>query len=332
MMKQHFLFFATCMMMGISACTHEEETAEVNTLSDHNVIRVTTGVASNVISTVSRAGYETSNLEEFGFFVNNPISDAFTYNNVKMVKEGGIWEPTAILSEMYWMSRLQPVTVLAYAPYQEGAYTVSSKITANVLPDQSTGKNVLASDMIGMKVDNFIPKVGEGGNLTEDGLVPVSMRHLMSKIRVSIEYPAKLNSVDNTNPVTDIKIDGVVLNGFCDFAAWNGGDDLSSVVTVDKETPNVETVIPFTDEFAQEADGGIATYECILIPQQVSLITIQFVVSGVPYSWKWEEVELKTGTMHKINLKIIGRKVELSTHVSVDDWEEDEITDNVDSE
>lgn len=314
-MKHLFSILASCMVV-MSACTQEEETA-VKSLPNDNLIRVTTGVSPNVTASVTRGGYETNTLKEFGFFVSNPISDRYTYNNVKMTKEGEEWK--SAVGDMYWMSRLQLVTVVAYAPYRAEFPTIDSKITANVLADQTTVQNLLASDFIGMKVDSFIPKIGEGGDLSDQGQVPIGMQHLMSKVKISIEYPSKLNSLDNTNPISMIKIGGAYLKGICDFSAWFI-NDFSTVITVNRDEPSPEIVIPFAENFSQNAEGGLATYECILVPQTINLMTIDFVIGGISYAWNYEKLKLKAGTMHKINLKIIGRKVEFGSDVSVDDW------------
>lgn len=322
-MKRNLFILATCMMAAMSACTHDEEPiAEIEGKPTDNVIRVTTDVAPSVTATVTRAGYETSNLEEFGFFVNNTVSEDFTYNNIRMNRtEEGEWK-ASIEEEMYWMSRLVPVTVLAYAPYQEGEYTTSSQVQANVLADQSTAENLLASDFIGMKNDNFMPKTGEGGNLTEDGKVALSMKHLMSKICLSIEYPKKYNSTDGSNPVTDLKLNGIRLNAICDFSAWKT-DDISSAIVVDMESSNDVEIIPFEADFTEDpnGEGGLATYECIIVPQTVGCLAVDFTLGGINYPWRYEVLEFKAGSMYKINLKIIGRKVELSSNVAVDDWE-----------
>lgn len=333
MMKHSFLIVAACMMAGLSACSDEGDTAEICGQPADNVIRVTTtGVAPNATATVTRAGYETSNLEEFGFFVNNPVSAMFTYGNVRMSRtEDGGWK-AADEVEMFWMSRFQPVTVLAYAPYREGDYTVSSKMAVNALPDQSDERNVMASDFIGMKVDNFLPKIGEGGDLTEDGMVPVTMRHLMSKLRITVEYPGRLNSPDAANPVTEMRIGGVALKGVCDFDAWKE-DGASSAVVVDGESAGMETVIPFVEDFFQGDEGGTAVYECILVPQVVDKLQVSFVVGGVPYAWEKEALELEASTIYRIRLKIVSRKVELGGDVAVDEWQDggkEEVMDELD--
>ena len=95
---------------------------------------------------------------------------------------------------------------------------------------------------------------------------------------------------------------------------------MSSVVTVNNEEPGKDIVRPFAEEFSQDAEGGLATYECILVPQTMDVITIDFVIGGVLYSWRSENLQLKAATMHKIHLKIVGRKVEIGSNVSVDDW------------
>lgn len=324
-MKRNQFILATCMMVAMLACTNDEEfRAEKDGYPTDNVIRVTTNVSPNATATVTRAGYETSNLEEFGFFVNNTISSDYTYNNIKMVKTDGVWKAT-IEDEMYWMSRLQPVTVVAYAPYQEGQYTTSSQVQANVLADQSTADNLLASDFIGMKKEHFMPKTGEGGDLTDNGQVAISMQHLMSKIRLSIEYPKKFNLPDGGNPITHIKINGFRMNAVCDFAAWKENDLSTAIVALDGERA---AVTPYEAEFYEDprGEGGLVTYECILVPQYAT-IEVEFTIGGISYKWVWENEELKAGNMLKIDLKIVGRKLELNNNVSVDDWEEGESED-----
>ena len=65
----------------------------------------------------------------------------------------------------------------------------------------------------------------------------------------------------------------------------------------------------------------------------VDKLQVGFVVGGVPYAWEKEALELEAGTIYRIRLKIVSRKVELGGDVAVDEWQDggkEEVMDELD--
>lgn len=297
-MKRKFIFLAVSMAIAFTACEQEAETVAtapitpVTPVAD-NLIRV------SVDNGVTRAGYTSANLTDFGFFVKCFGAPSYTYNNVRMIKgEDGEWNPEDGLT-MQWMDLKWGVDILAYAPYQKDeTYTTTSQVPANVVADQSSEENLIASDFIAMKWEEFLPYKD-----TQYGRVPVRMKHLMSQIKLNIRYEADLKNEDGTNPISEVSIVGSCLNGICDFAVTP-----LAVVAV-QGSEETTPILPYqTGDYPEEC---YVTYECILVPQTTQP-SINIVLEGKLQTYKYvhsHEMNLESGHSYSINLRLEGNRI-----------------------
>lgn len=304
MKKNLLLLLAVPAVAGFTSCSSDDDKGFAPSAA--NEIRVTTEVMD-----LSRAGHTTENLREFGLIIGSDAPD-FTYHK-QMVNNGGSEWATADGKAMYWEDQAKAVSVIAYAPYRADDINCRSKIEIDVQADQSTEEAVMASDFIAMKNGAFVPQ----SNLTADGKLAVSMGHMMSKVFVNVEYPEFYDQADQANPMSSLTVDGLKVNATLDFDTWDGTRESASLA-IDGNS-DVETMTPFAGGF--DAAARKVSYEFIAVPQ-TSDIEVKFVIAGIPYSWKYTGLELKSGYAVTLNLNIDKQGVSMDNDVTVDPWDE----------
>ena len=192
-----------------ASCSSEDELAQNNYPMD-NVVRIMTSVDG--MNTRASYGNSTDKLNSFGFCIKNANSEKYTYDNIKVTKEGSNWIPA---TQMFWQNSTTPVDILAYAPYQETTEDASGKVKVfgktdyafSVKEDQSNAEDY-SSDLIVYKQTGFTP----GLELNTSKAVDVTFTHLLSQLNLTIELRDQFNQ-DEKKPVTsatvtDVKVDG----------------------------------------------------------------------------------------------------------------------------
>ena len=293
MKRMNFIFIAVLATIIFAACHQDGEMSASDAFKSDNRIRVSTDDG------VTRAGYTTSNLTNFGFFVNTPGKPDYTYNNIRMVKgEDGEWNPESDLM-MQWCSATTPVDIVAYAPYQGNKpYTTSSQVAVSVKANQSLEENLIASDFIAMKWKDFLPWKDE-----RSGKVPVKFKHLMSQVKLRIFYTEEVATEDGGSPITDLRLTGLIrLNGICNLSQ-------SSLTVTATSSENLD-IYPF--QTAYDADQRFVAYEAILIPQKVVILLKMNIVG--PYSRDTPpymlEMSMESGHVYTIDLLLTKDSIE----------------------
>ena len=203
-----------------ASCSSEDELAQSNYPMD-NVVRIMTSVDG--MNTRASYGNSTDKLNSFGFCINNANSTTYTYDNVKVTKEGSNWIPA---TQMLWQNSTAVVDILAYAPYQETTEDANGKVKIfgktdyafSVQADQSDAEDY-SSDLIVYKQTEFKP----GSELNTSKAVDVTFTHLLSQLNLTIELRDQFNQ-DEEKPVTsatvtDVKVDGTFIRSKVNFAA-----------------------------------------------------------------------------------------------------------------
>lgn len=173
-----------------ASCSSEDELAQNNYPMD-NVVRIMTSVDG--MNTRASYGNSTDNLSSFGFCINNAGSTKYTYDNIKVTKEGSNWIPA---TQMFWQNSTTPVDILAYAPFQETTEDASGKVKVfgktdyafSVKEDQSNAEDY-SSDLIVYKQTGFTP----GLELNTSKAVDVTFTHLLSQLNLTIELRDQFN-------------------------------------------------------------------------------------------------------------------------------------------
>lgn len=307
-----------------ASCSSEDELAQNNYPMD-NVVRIMTSVDG--MNTRASYGNSTDNLSSFGFCINNAGSTKYTYDNIKVTKEGSNWIPA---TQMFWQNSTTPVDILAYAPFQETTEDASGKVKVfgktdyafSVKEDQSNAEDY-SSDLIVYKQTGFTP----GLELNTSKAVDVTFTHLLSQLNLTIELRDQFNQ-DEKKPVTsatvtDVKVDGTLIRSKVNFAA--------DPISVQFDGRASKAITPETVAFTKAdktTDHATFKYSAIVIPQWIraGVFCISFKVNGNDYIWtSTSDVNFVSGKKHDLHL-LVGKDVVQGGAISAKPWGEETIT------
>ena len=305
-----------------ASCSSEDELAQSNYPMD-NVVRIMTSVDG--MNTRASYGNSTDKLNSFGFCINNANSTTYTYDNVKVTKEGSNWIPA---TQMLWQNSTAVVDILAYAPYQETTDDANDKVKVYgnndyafaVQADQSNA-NDYTSDLIVYKQTGFTP----GSELNTSKAVDVTFTHLLSQLNLTIELRDQFNTNNTVTKefVTDVKVNGTIISSKVNFAA----DPISVQVDGTQATAITPETTGFTS--AENATAhAVFNYSAIVIPQTVAAgnFSISFKVDGTDYIWTGTEAAtFKSGKKYDLHL-FVGKDVVQGGAISAKPWGAETIT------
>ena len=303
-----------------ASCSNDEDLAQSNYPMD-NVVRIMTSVDG--MNTRASYGNSTDKLNSFGFCINNAGSDKYTYDNVKVTKEGSNWIPA---TQMFWQNSTTAVDILAYAPYQETTEDATGKVKVfgktdyafSVKEDQSNAEDY-SSDLIVYKQTGFKPE----SDLNTNQAVNVAFTHLLSQLNLTIELRDQFNQ-DEEKPVTsatvtDVKVDGTLIRSKVNFAA--------DPISVQFDGMASKAITPETVAFTKAdktTDHATFKYSAIVIPQWImaGVFCISFKVNGNDYIWtSTSDVNFVSGKKHDL-LLLVGKDVVQGGAISAKPWGE----------
>ena len=306
-----------------ASCSNEDGLPQSNYPMD-NVVRIMTSVDG--MNTRASYGNSTDNLNSFGFCIKNANSEKYTYDNIKVTKEGSNWIPA---TQMLWQNSTTAVDILAYAPYQETTEDASGKVKVfgktdyafSVKEDQSNAEDY-SSDLIVYKQTGFTP----GSELNTSKAVEVAFTHLLSQLNLTIELRDQFNTNNNTVTkgfVTDVKVNGTIISSKVDFSA--------SPISVQVDGTQAAAINPETTGFtpAENATAhAVFNYSAIVIPQTVAAgnFSISFKVNNTEYIWTaTDAVTFESGKKHELHL-LVGKDVVQGGAISAKPWGDETIT------
>ena len=154
-------------------------------------------------------------------------------------------------------------------------------------------------------------RFNDGGELRLD------FSHAMSLFTIELTLGTEFNhdGVPETNPVTDLKVDGTVLKGA--FQAEGDGYAVKA-----SAADQAGAVYPYETEWTKAADRDgrcSARYECILVPQTAGQLTVSFLVNGIPYKWTSAGASFKMGQSRNLPLTV-GKDEVVAGEVTVAPW------------
>ena len=306
-----------------ASCSNDEDLAQSNYPMD-NVVRIMTSVDG--MNTRASYGNSTDKLNSFGFCINNAGSDKYTYDNIKVTKEGSNWIPA---TQMLWQNSTTAVDILAYAPYQETTEDASGKVKVfgktdyafSVKEDQSNAEDY-SSDLIVYKQTGFKP----GTELNTSKAVDVTFTHLLSQLNLTIELRDQFNQ-DEKKPVTsatvtDVKVDGTIISSKVNFAA--------DPISVLRDGQASAAITPETVAFKKAdktTDHATFKYSAIVIPQWIMAgsFCISFKVNGNDYIWtSTSDVNFVSGKKYDL-LLLVGKDVVQGSVITARPWGEETI-------
>lgn len=306
-----------------ASCSNDEDLAQSNYPMD-NVVRIMTSVDG--MNTRASYGNSTDKLKSFGFCINNAKSTTYTYDNVKVTKDGSNWNPA---TQMLWQNSTTAVDILAYAPYQETTEDANGKVKVfgksdyafSVKADQSDAEDY-SSDLIAYKQTGFTP----GSELNTSKAVDVTFTHLLSQLNLTIELRDQFNQ-DEKKPVTsatvtDVKVDGTLIRSKVNFAA--------DPISVQFDGMASKAITPETVAFTKAdktTDHATFKYSAIVIPQRVyaGSFCISFKVDGTDYIWTaTSDVKFVSGKKYDLHL-LVGKDVVQGGVITARPWGEETI-------
>ena len=306
-----------------ASCSNDEDLAQNNYPMD-NVVRIMTSVDG--MNTRASYGNSTDKLSSFGFCINNAGNTKYTYDNIKVTKEGSNWNPA---TQMFWQNSTTAVDILAYAPYQETTEDANGKVKVfgntdyafSVKEDQSNAEDY-SSDLIVYKQTGFKP----GTELNTSKAVDVTFTHLLSQLNLTIELRDQFNQ-DEEKPVTpatvtDVKVDGTLIRSKVNFAA--------DPIRFQFDGQASKAITPETVAFTKAdktTDHATFKYSAIVIPQRVyaGSFCISFKVDGTDYIWtSTSDVKFVSGKKYDLHL-LVGKDVVQGGTISATPWGEETI-------
>ena len=307
-----------------ASCSNDEDLAQSNYPMD-NVVRIMTSVDG--MNTRASYGNSTDKLSSFGFCINNANSTTYTYDNVKVTKDGSNWNPA---TQMLWQNSTTAVDILAYAPYQETTEDANGKVNVfgktdyafSVKEDQSNAEDY-SSDLIVYKKTGFKPE----SDLNTNQAVDVTFTHLLSQLNLTIELRDQFNQ-DEEKPVTsatvtDVKVDGTLIRSKVNFAA--------DPISVQFDGRASKAITPETVAFTKAdktTDHATFKYSAIVIPQWIMAgsFCISFKVDGTDYIWtSTSDVNFVSGKKYDL-LLLVGKDVVQGGVITAKPWGEETIT------
>ena len=306
-----------------ASCSNEDGLPQSNYPAD-NVVRIMTSVDG--MNTRASYGNSADKLKSFGFCIKNANSEKYTYDNIKVTKEGSNWIPA---TQMLWQNSTTAVDILAYAPYQETTEDANGKVKVfgktdyafSVKEDQSNAEDY-SSDLIVYKQTGFKP----GTELNTSKAVEVTFTHLLSQLNLTIELRDQFNQ-DEEKPVTsatvtDVKVDGTLIRSKVNFTA--------DPISVLRDGQASAAITPETVAFKKAdktTDHATFKYSAIVIPQTVlaGAFCISFKVDGTDYIWTaTSDVKFVSGKKYDLHL-LVGKDVVQGSVITARPWGEETI-------
>lgn len=270
-------YFASAFLAAILAsCSNDDDFVPRDNIKN-TPITVTAAVAE--LNT--RAGYDENNRPAaFYLNVDNPSDDDYDYSSM-MKYEGDEW--VGYIADgtkkrtMVWDAAKTKVTATAATFLLDGAQDLA------VQTDQSAADavNVKSSDYLYMAATEVDPSV-------TDGKLPVTLSHIMSKIRLTITFGDEISSTDN--PISDVVFKGTVASRNFNAGTWT---DIIGVTAAD--------IIPWADTYAQSK----AQYEAVFVPQTIAAgeFAVTFNIGERTFKWtSASAVTLESGYEYTLEL------------------------------
>lgn len=315
------IYTALLAIIALASCTQSDELSNNNNLLlQDDVIRVTTQV-----NTVTRVSMTTNDVTQFFLQVAHPTDDNYTYYSMMDRGDGTLpWnsyeaktgKPDTPL-QMLWKNKTDVVTVggVLKPDHWFSKENFNSSIRYTLYNDQSQEIYCKISDILYMPPTEVDPAT----NLV-DGKILVTLGHLFTKLHLKVTMGTEFNRNNGTetNPITDLKIDGTAV-GVWFNAATNEWGRLYNDLTPIKPWHNASIYQPG----AGDTSSAVANYECVLVPKVIEAngFSIRFTIGGTEYIWRRAQATtLTSGKQYTLNLTV-GKDIIIPSELSAESWE-----------
>lgn len=284
---------------------------------DH-VIRVSTEVAP-----ATKGSYTTDNITEFDLIVTDHTKAAYSFNNTKFSKSSGEWVPEKTL---LWGGAKDIVTVYAVAPCFKDRDLWDTQ-DFDRLPFYDTMCEIEAEQSEESKSSDYLCWVGSYQSAKTvdkcltDGKLKIEFTHMLSLVRITFRLGTEFNNggIPQSNIISDVVISGTSRSFWITTMMYDG--KLSAYVPVQVIASDVK---PYNTEWhaaAAETGNCTSVYECILVPQTVSVgeLNISFKADGKAYEWVAPELTFSPNSVHTLTLKV-GKDAVIAGGFTATEW------------
>lgn len=284
---------------------------------DH-VIRVSTEVAP-----ATKGSYTTDNITEFDLIVTDHTKAAYSFNNTKFSKSSGEWVSEKTL---LWGGAKDTVTVYAVAPCFKDRDLWDTQ-DFDRLPFYDTMCEIEAEQSEESKSPDYLCWVGSYQSAKTvdkcltDGKLKIEFTHMLSLVRITFRLGTEFNNggIPQSNIISDVVISGTSRSFWITTMMYDG--KLSAYVPVQVIASDVK---PYNTEWhaaAAETGNCTSVYECILVPQTVSVgeLKISFKAGGKAYEWVAPELTFSPNSVHTLTLKV-GKDAVIAGGFTATEW------------
>ena len=284
---------------------------------DH-VIRVSTEVAP-----ATKGSYTTDNITEFDLIVTDHTKAAYSFNNTKFSKSSGEWVSEKTL---LWGGAKDTVTVYAVAPCFKDRDLWDTQ-DFDRLPFYDTMCEIEAEQSEESKSSDYLCWVGSYQSAKTvdkcltDGKLKIEFTHMLSLVRITFRLGTEFNNggIPQSNIISDVVISGTSRSFWITTMMYDG--KLSAYVPVQVIASDVK---PYNTEWhaaAAETGNCTSVYECILVPQTVSVgeLKISFKAGGKAYEWVAPELTFSPNAAHTLTLKV-GKDAVIAGEFTATEW------------
>lgn len=303
---------------ALSSCS--KQAATDSNFPQDRVIRVQASVQPS-----TKGSYTTYNLSEFAFY--SLDFDAFQYQYSKKCSRSPYsfegytpswgWEGDAPL----WKNSSDIVGMIAIAPvhsdYQNLSFdtfnhTHLTGYTFQIQTEQSFSDN--DSDLIG-----WCEKGRTLDLLNSDKKVNITFQHLLSRLNLTFVLATEFNAL--AIPTSDIVSDVVIKDASIEARVQLLPEgNLSAAVTSTSAKDDVRAYNTGWTPASSKEDRCRSQWECILVPETGTGITISFNVNGKPYICILSGKDLEQGKAHNLTINV-GKDVATVGPMTIAGWE-----------
>ena len=315
-MKHSNIILPLLAALALSSCS--KQAAPDSNFPEDRVIRVQASVLPS-----TKGSYTTYNLSEFAFY--SLDFDAFQYQYSKKCSRSPYsfegytpswgWEGDAPL----WKNSSDIVGMIAIAPvpsdYQNLRYDTFDPFTGytfQIQTEQSFSDN--DSDLIG-----WCEKGRTLDLLNKDKKVDITFQHLLSRLNLTFVLATEFNAL--AIPTSDIVSDVVIKDASIEARVQLLPEgNLSAAVTSTSAKDDVRAYNTGWTPASSKEDRCRSQWECILVPETGTGITISFNVNGKPYICILSGKDLEQGKAHNLTINV-GKDVATVGPMTIAGWE-----------
>ena len=313
---------------ALSSCS--KQAAPDSNFPEDRVIRVQASVLPS-----TKGSYTTYNLSEFAFY--SLDFDAFQYQYSKKCSRSPYsfegytpswgWEGDAPL----WKNSSDIVGMIAIAPvhsdYQNLSFdtfnhTHLTGYTFQIQTEQSFSDN--DSDLIG-----WCEKGRTLDLLNSDKKVNITFQHLLSRLNLTFVLATEFNAL--AIPTSDIVSDVVIKDASTEALVQLLPEGKLSAATASSTKADISAYNTNWTPASSKEGRCSSQWECILVPETGTGITISFNVNGKPYICILSGKDLEQGKAHNLTINV-GKDVATVGSMTIAGWVDSGSNSNLETE